>query len=332
MPRTVRDARLETRAARAKLPPRGDREPYWRAIGTGQHVGYYKGIEGGTWLARWRPPGGSYKKRKLGLADDARDADGVRVFSYSQAQARAREVFSELDRQHEGTEPVPTGPYRVRDAIADYLDWFERHRKSASITSAAAKRAILPEIGERRYWPADRSLHPPVARRHRGLATGDPSQAERRQGEFPTRPVARGRGRTCAARDREPLADDFEGGAQLRLQGGQDPVRFRVAAGKAFRGADSARVGYATEDQARRLLNGCHGNFPQARPRRARNGLPIRRADQGPCCGLQPGWAIVAGPGCEKREEPARPARQAGGGVPREHYRRAGRQRAPFHP
>ena len=117
MPRTVRDARLETRAARAKLPPRGDREPYWRAIGTGQHVGYYKGTEGGTWLARWRPPGGSYKKRKLGLADDVRDADGVRVLSYSQAQSRAREVFTELDRQHEGAEPVPTGPYRVRDAI-----------------------------------------------------------------------------------------------------------------------------------------------------------------------------------------------------------------------
>ena len=30
---------------------------------------------------------------------------------------------------------------------------------------------------------------------------------------------------------------------------------------KAFRGADSARVGYATEDQALRLLNGCDGSF-----------------------------------------------------------------------
>src|SRR3954449_7324687 len=95
MPRTVRDARLETRTARGKLPPRDDREPYWRAMGVGQHLGYYKAA--GTWLARWRPPSGTYTKRKLGLADDVRDADGVRVLSYTQAQTRARELFSQLD-------------------------------------------------------------------------------------------------------------------------------------------------------------------------------------------------------------------------------------------
>jgi hypothetical protein len=43
--RTVREKRLDSPAARAKLKASG--KPYWRAIDTGLHLGYRKGLNGG---------------------------------------------------------------------------------------------------------------------------------------------------------------------------------------------------------------------------------------------------------------------------------------------
>ncbi|HET6518773.1 MAG TPA: hypothetical protein VFG47_03020, partial [Geminicoccaceae bacterium] len=78
MARTMRDARLETRAARSRLP--AQKEPHWKAIEQGAHLGYYKGARGGSWIARYRPGDvGAYVKRRLGKADDVRDADGAEV-------------------------------------------------------------------------------------------------------------------------------------------------------------------------------------------------------------------------------------------------------------
>ena len=45
LPRTVKDARLETRAARERLAEQ--HEPYWRAISPGAAVGYRKAPKGG---------------------------------------------------------------------------------------------------------------------------------------------------------------------------------------------------------------------------------------------------------------------------------------------
>src|SRR5712691_5806620 len=95
MARTVRDAKLETRAARDRLPPRAN--PYWRTIVPKQlHLGYRRRRKGepGWWIAR-RYLGidaggaGRYASETLGLADDFQDADGERVLSFGQAQAVA---------------------------------------------------------------------------------------------------------------------------------------------------------------------------------------------------------------------------------------------------
>ena len=89
MARRVRDARLDNRAARSKLPAR--QEPHWRLITEGRHLGYYKGARGGTWVARFRPPaGGAYRKTTLGKADDTEDAEGVTVLDFAQAQEKER--------------------------------------------------------------------------------------------------------------------------------------------------------------------------------------------------------------------------------------------------
>ena len=58
MARTVRDAKLETRSARAKLP--ADGIPRYRGLDQGLHLGYRKGKTGGKWVVRWYS-GSAYK-------------------------------------------------------------------------------------------------------------------------------------------------------------------------------------------------------------------------------------------------------------------------------
>src|SRR5215471_21005921 len=79
MARTVKDANLQTRAAREKLPAR--KKPHWRTIDPERHIGYYKGARGGTWIARRYAGGGEYKEQRLGYADDRSDANGLDILS-----------------------------------------------------------------------------------------------------------------------------------------------------------------------------------------------------------------------------------------------------------
>src|SRR5215831_7669942 len=81
MPRQIRDVRLQTREARLKLAPA--KEPYWREVRRGLHVGYYKGRETGTWWLR-EIREGRRAKRRVGLADDHVPADGMSVYSFEQ--------------------------------------------------------------------------------------------------------------------------------------------------------------------------------------------------------------------------------------------------------
>jgi hypothetical protein len=75
MGRLVRDARLETREARRRLPAR--REPHWRLIIEGVHLGYYKGSNGGMWYARVRLPEKKYRWEAIATSDDEADANGA---------------------------------------------------------------------------------------------------------------------------------------------------------------------------------------------------------------------------------------------------------------
>ncbi|MGC8528521.1 hypothetical protein, partial [Acidiphilium sp.] len=79
MPRKARDERLDTRAARLRLPVR--REPYFRTIQEGRAVGYRRigGGRAGTWIARHFDPARDPQRlyRALGWADDMLEADGV---------------------------------------------------------------------------------------------------------------------------------------------------------------------------------------------------------------------------------------------------------------
>jgi len=69
MGRAVKDAKLDRRDARVKLAVQ--KEPYWRLISEGAHLGYYRGTRVGKWVARYKAPGskGGYAKKTLGEAD-----------------------------------------------------------------------------------------------------------------------------------------------------------------------------------------------------------------------------------------------------------------------
>jgi integrase len=143
MARSVRDSKLETRAARDRLTPRA--APYWRTIVPGQlHLGYRRRrkADPGVWLAR-RYLGldadgvGRYAVQTIGPADDFQDADGARILSFADAQARA----------HEG-EPPPRDAdagraiTTVEEAVTGYEA--ELRARGGDAANAARIRTHLP--------------------------------------------------------------------------------------------------------------------------------------------------------------------------------------------
>src|SRR5262245_37018580 len=108
MARTVRDTKLESRAARSSLKARG--KPYYRSLDEGLHIGYRKPRSGpGKWVVRYYAGGQKYVVETIAVADDLSDANGVDVLSFAQAQAKARAKRDERSRTAAGI----TGPFTV---------------------------------------------------------------------------------------------------------------------------------------------------------------------------------------------------------------------------
>jgi len=139
MARQVRDARLETREARARLKAR--KKPYWRLLVEGRHLGYYKGAQGGRWLVRVYQGSGKYLEQTLALADDHLEADDEQILSYAQAHTKAAALG--------GNEDQPATPYTVRQACEDYFSWFAAQRKSVGRTRQVIEAHILPTFGDK---------------------------------------------------------------------------------------------------------------------------------------------------------------------------------------
>lgn len=150
MARTVRDAKLDSRAARQRLKPR--HRPYWRVLEAGRHVGYYRGAAGGSWLARRYLGGGKYEEATLGPADDVLDVDaGGSGMTFSEAQAKAREWFTAAAAT-DGDGAGARG-YTVRRAIGDYLDHYASGQtrgggRALHATRQIAARHVLTSLGE----------------------------------------------------------------------------------------------------------------------------------------------------------------------------------------
>ncbi|MGE3366909.1 MAG: tyrosine-type recombinase/integrase [Rhizobiaceae bacterium] len=261
MPRTVRNAKIDTRSARSKLAQR--REPYWTSIQPGCALGYRKGTKGGTWIARFYAAGAAspMRYRALGPADDTLDADpdGVVCLSFAQAQGAARDWLTEQARVAAGFPATAAGPYTVADAVRDYLAWYGRHRKALQDTTVAANAHIVPTLGDieigrlttarLREWHEELAAAPARRRTRPGKpqavrkAASDPDAARKRRATANRVLTVLKAALNHAYREHKVASDD----AWRRV--------------KPFRDVDAPVVRYLTEAECVRLVNVADPDF-----------------------------------------------------------------------
>jgi integrase len=257
MARTVRDAKLDTRAARLRLHIRS--EPYWRTLEKGLALGYRRRANGGTWLARRRPATGGYVEHKIATTDDLQDADGVAVFDFGEAQRAAREWCRTELRREEGHD-TRQGPFTVADAVADYLSVLERRGgKSVYHARRAAEVHVLPALGALQVAKLTAKR---IEDWHHGLAEKPAlarSKPGKKQNHRKTDKSADGIRKRRATANRiltvlkAALNHAWKGG-----QFGSDEAWRRV---KPFKGVETARVRYLSQPECVRLVNACEPAF-----------------------------------------------------------------------
>jgi integrase len=141
MARTVRDAKLETRAARDRLPT--GRTPHFKTLVPGKlHLGYRRKKKDlpGQWLVRHYLGRERYHTAPLGRADDFQDASDDNDFlTFADAQRMAHE--------HRVERRLGRG-MSVADAIAEYVKEVRKEREAtADDAERTAALLILPRLG-----------------------------------------------------------------------------------------------------------------------------------------------------------------------------------------
>lgn len=260
MARTVRNPKIDTRSARSRLPER--REPYWTVLSAGCALGYRRGAKGGTWIARFRSDDGKQHYGPLGAADDARDPDGLSVFSFGQAQERARAWFDTKAREQVGDFVPSDRPYTVADALDDYrADYLRRGGKAADRLGWSAAAWIKPELGAVELAKLTKGR---IVAWHQELA-GKPARLRSKAGEAPNHrevdasPEGIRRRRSTANR----VLTILKGALNHAHREGKCASDDAWRTVRAFREADAARLRYLSDDEARRLANACPADFRQ---------------------------------------------------------------------
>ncbi len=261
MARTVRNSKIDTRSARLKLAVR--REPYWTPISRGCALGYRRGLKGGSWVARFRDKDrGKQHYEALGAADDARDSDGLTVFDYVEAQARARDFFVRKPREIAGDDEPGGGPYTVAEAMEAYFADRERQgSKGLAKDRAAARTRILPALGgldvarltAKRIedWHAALATAPKLARTSR-FAKG------RKETTIDSTDAGAVRARRATANRTLTVLKAALNHAHLKRRVAGDDAWRRV---RPFREANAPIVHFLSDDECRRLVNCCEGGF-----------------------------------------------------------------------
>src|SRR5262249_9737447 len=130
MPRRPRAARLETRTARLRLPIR--KKPFdFISISPGIALGYRRCVGAGRWVVKVADGRGGHWTKVVGIADDHEGADGAHIFTWWQAQDKARALARGKD--------AGGRPATLAEALSDYeADLIAR---SANIANARRARA-----------------------------------------------------------------------------------------------------------------------------------------------------------------------------------------------
>jgi integrase len=243
MPRTTPSEKIQTRAARSRLP--SQRKPHWLCLRPGQvHLGYVRRNtdQAGHWTVRRYNGGGAYKVTRLpGVADDVEPADGGGVLSFAQAQDLALRPVRQA---------APAAEMTVTQALTDYVDYLQTSgREGAAQTAARTGRLhVLPQLGavavqalttdQLRHWLA-------------ALATG---LAKRRHGHEDAVRRSRATANRILGTLRAALNHAY---AECRVPS-DNAWRGRL---KPFRNVAVARKRYLTVAEAQRLLNAATGDF-----------------------------------------------------------------------
>jgi len=254
MARTIRNGKLDTRSARTRLTLR--REPYWTVVSEGCALGYRRGAKGGTWIGRFRDETGRQHYEALGAADDARDQDGLSVFSFAQAQEKGRAFFVRKAREIAGDAAPSEGPYRITDALDDYFKSYAKRGKGVSAALSAANLHIRPALGA---VPVAKLTTRRLRDWHHAIAD-KPRQARGKRGGLPKDAKQRRAGRD-AIRKRRATANRVLTVLKAALNHAwregivpSDDAWRRVSP---FKGVDAPVIRYLAEDEQRRLVNAC---------------------------------------------------------------------------
>jgi len=254
MARTIKSQELQTRSARIKLPSR--HEPYWISINRGAHFGYRKGAQGGSWFARHRKDG-KYVWSQIGKADDIRDADGEEILTFEQAQATARNWFT--NRATAGTSSEEQAPYTVADAMDGYFDWADTETRTAREMRRRSKIHILPHLGDIEVAALSSA---DVTKWHRQLAQS-PAFVRSAAVDKPRR-------RAPAETPDEKRARKVTANKQLTLLKAALNHAFRAGLANndkawrsvaPFKKVEFAKTIYFTKDECPRLVNACPADF-----------------------------------------------------------------------
>lgn len=260
MARTVRNARLDSRTSRVSLPAR--KNPYWVSLSPGCALGYYKGVKGGKWQARLFDEDGKKHFEVIGPADDVLDPDGISVFSYYQAQAKARDFIARKTRELAGEYAPEKGPYTVEKALEDYFKHREqRGSKGVDKDRSVARVRILPTLGQ---IEVNRLTTRRLRDWHTNLAeTGKQARAGRS-----------GKGRVervldkddpDAVRARRASANRtltvLKAALNFAFQDNRVPSDDAWRKVKPFSSVDTPVIRFLTADESRRLVNSCNGSF-----------------------------------------------------------------------
>ena len=155
MARTARSAKLDTPSARAKLTH--NKSGHWVAVTPGRGFGYRKGPKGGKWVARLID-GEKRFETVIGIADDIMDANNQDIFTFSQAQEKARGWFETASRPDTQVNP---GTLTVKEATERYMAEYKAGKTKGGGTgyeaaNSTVKAFILPELGDHKIAELDR--------------------------------------------------------------------------------------------------------------------------------------------------------------------------------
>jgi integrase len=232
-------------------------------LSKGCALGYRRGSNGGTWIARLRDEVGKQHYEALGAADDVLDADNnLQGFTFAQAQEHARTWFASKARELAGHAEPQTGPYTVKTAISDYLDARERKgSKGARKDRYAADSRITPTLGDievskltaRRIqgWLQQVAVAPKFVRTGKRAGKQATADFDASDGE-----EVRAR-RSTANRLLTVLKAALNYAFHEGKVASDDPWR-KV---KPFREADSAVIQYLNADECRRIVNASPADF-----------------------------------------------------------------------